>query len=332
MQLSFSIIAAAIVRTVASGLIYTQSSIDDAVDHTPIVRDLNSNAILNSPRPAQGFDDDDQASAIDWATYTNKGGAFMCGLLATDQSAGQLLRDARTPPSAASLWRGDLKQELSTWYWHVNGRPTYNCKLDDYWYIASVATEAYYEFGINTKGGAIFNFYLESPKFAASSLWYNSRKDADPGDLPQLRALSDILWGYWNRDNPNIKNIRYFFMIGIANPTTNQLIASILHNAGRELSEWPGASFATATDEGHALLGSPNGAAFAYFLMQHKAELGYKIITKVTVFQPDTDDPVDIVDPSLVFHVEEAPEPPAEGAVGTTRDSGAKHIMDQQIG
>lgn len=137
MQLSFFIIAAAILRTIASGLIYTQSSIDDAVDHTPIVRDLNSNAILNSPPPAQGFEYDDQASAIDWATYTNKGGALTCGLLATDQSAGQLLRDARTPPSAASLWCGDLKQELSTWYWHVNGRPNYSCKLDDYWYIAS---------------------------------------------------------------------------------------------------------------------------------------------------------------------------------------------------
>lgn len=49
--------------------------------------------------------------------------------------------------------------------------------------------------------------------------------------------------------------------------------------------------------------GSPNGAAFAYFLMQHKAQLGQKVITKVTVFRPENDDDVDFVDASLCFHV-----------------------------
>jgi hypothetical protein len=44
-------------------------------------------------------------------------------------------------------------------------------------------------------------------------------------------------------------------MLGISNDLTNQLIASCLKNAKKELKEWPGASFATDTDEGHALLG-----------------------------------------------------------------------------
>lgn len=37
--------------------------------------------------------------------------------------------------------------------------------------------------------------------------------------------------------------------------------------------------------------------------MQHKAQLGQKIITKVTVFRPENDDDVDFVDASLCFHV-----------------------------
>lgn len=59
--------------------------------------------------------------------------------------------------------------------------------------------------------------------------------------------------------------------------------------------------------------GSPNGAAFAYFLMQHKAQLGDKTITKVTVIRPENEDPIDLVDPSLVFHVANVPPPPANG-------------------
>ena len=54
--------------------------------------------------------------------------------------------------------------------------------------------------------------------------------------------------------------------------------------------------------------GSPNGAAFAYFLVQHKAQLGPKIITKITIIRPETDDENDFVDPSLVFQVGDAPQ------------------------
>jgi hypothetical protein len=44
-------------------------------------------------------------------------------------------------------------------------------------------------------------------------------------------------------------------MIGVSNDLTNNLIASCLRNAKKQLSEWPGTEFSTATDEGHALLG-----------------------------------------------------------------------------
>lgn len=74
----------------------------------------------------------------------------------------------------------------------------------------------------------------------------------------------------------------------------------------KEMSEWPGTQFDTNTDEGHALLDSPSGAAFAYFLMQHKRELGRKRIRKVTVFKAKTDDDTAFVNPCLAFHVSDA--------------------------
>ena len=89
-------------------------------------------------RPAQGFDTDETASEADWIKFSNKGGALMCGLLGTDETAGQQLRDTRSPPSAASEWRGDLKQELSTWYWRERDPTRSGCEMDEFWQIPTV--------------------------------------------------------------------------------------------------------------------------------------------------------------------------------------------------
>ena len=54
--------------------------------------------------------------------------------------------------------------------------------------------------------------YRISPQSAATLYW-----DHEPhkSELPALRSSADLLWGLWFRDNPNIKNIRYFWSQGI---------------------------------------------------------------------------------------------------------------------
>jgi len=126
------------------------------------------------------------------------------------------------------------------------------------------ATKAHFEFGINTKGGAIYGLFLESPQASAKTIWGGGTKEPNKNDLPQLRAFSDIIWGFWVRNNPNIKNIRYFFMIAISNEVTNQIIASCLRDRNTELSEWPGTDFSTSTDQGHALLGKSRSTPMTY--------------------------------------------------------------------
>ncbi|UPX16374.1 uncharacterized protein EKO05_0006781 [Ascochyta rabiei] len=204
----------------------------------------------------QGFFDDDMASDADWKKFTDKGCALAYGLNGNDQEAGLQMGDKRTPPSAASPWTGDLNQELQTWEWSIVDPTTYSCKMNDHWKISEAmrslglnskskpeggeiacyrvehwdpkaGTPAInqwytvdgieYQFGTNTEGGAIFGFFLESPVYAASNTWFGGRKPANPSKLPQLRAFSDILWGYWVRENPNVRNIRFFFMMGISN-------------------------------------------------------------------------------------------------------------------
>jgi hypothetical protein len=102
---------------------------------------------------------------------------------------------------------------------------------------------------------AIFGTYLDGPRSAARRVWHANAKDPDLGLLPRLRSFSDILWAYWVRDNPDVKNIRYLIMLGISNDETNQLIASALKNVGAKLGEWPGTEFGTEGVEGKALLG-----------------------------------------------------------------------------
>jgi hypothetical protein len=134
-------------------------------------------------------------------------------------------------------------------------------------------------------------------------LWY---RKAAPEELPALRALSDIFWAYWLRDNPNTANIHYFWMMDIANTDTEEIIVRALHNVKKSISSWPGVTFTMDTEEGMAILGSANGAVFAWFLIQHKEQLGNKWIPKVTTFVDDRG--LMNRGAHLIFYVEAAPE------------------------
>lgn len=52
-------------------------------------------------------------------------------------------------------------------------------------------------------------------------------------------------------------------------------------------------------------LGSPLGASMAYFLLQHKAELGIKTVTSATIFRDDDTDPNYPPDIQLLFRIED---------------------------
>lgn len=102
---------------------------------------------------------------------------------------------------------------------------------------------------------AIFAFNVQSPETAAKSYSGWKTDKIDRNDLPQLRALSDLLWGLWNRDNADVKNIKYFFMIGIINVATNALMATALKKENAALNAWPGVKISMETDQGKAMLG-----------------------------------------------------------------------------
>ncbi|KAF2634447.1 hypothetical protein P280DRAFT_463555 [Massarina eburnea CBS 473.64] len=163
------------------------------------------------------------------------------------------------------------------------------------------STGADIEIAVNPVQGVIFQQYVNSPKTMARNIW---NKEPSNDELPKLRALSDVMWGAWNRDNSNLKNIHYFWVQGVGNTRTKAAIARALKSVNKSLEKWPGTTFSMSDDAGLALLGSENGACFGFFLATHKAELGGNLyIEKVTVFRKDGSGNVD---PDLVFHVKDA--------------------------
>lgn len=121
-----------------------------------------------------------------------------------------------------------------------------------------------------------------------------------------------MYWGHWIRDNPNVKNLRVYGAQNVVNDATSLLVSRAFQNYNVEaLTPWPGQSFEATTDEGKAIIGSPIGGTIAHMLIRHKAELGIKHITKVTVvmrdypkggfgskYKPDV---------HLFFHIEDVP-------------------------
>lgn len=168
---------------------------------------------------------------------------------------------------------------------------------------AYTTTGARHTFTINPKDGVIIGQNLLDPATAAA---YNWGRNPKPEELPKLQRLSDIFWGHWVRENPDISNIRYFWMMNVVNQETVEILARALHDAGKKYAPWPGTTFDMDSDAGKAILGSANGAVFAWFLIQHEEQLGNKWIPKVTVFLPDKGRRGQ--EAHLIFNVEKVPE------------------------
>lgn len=104
-------------------------------------------------------------------------------------------------------------------------------------------------------GGAIIAKNINSPRSAVQEKGIWDRK-ADPDELPDLQYLSDVYWGYWARDNPDLKNFRIYGAHHVINDDTVLLVTRALRNKGKsKLERWPGVEFERGTKEHLALIG-----------------------------------------------------------------------------
>jgi hypothetical protein len=137
----FSIVAVTVALLChATARVHPSHSTDHTNTQQPARAEVEENgvegygSIFTRQEPA--FFDDDLASAEDFKKATDKGGALTCAMAGTDRTAGLMLKDTRTPPSAASVWTGDLRQELSTWYWHSVDTSSKACQINEFWKLS----------------------------------------------------------------------------------------------------------------------------------------------------------------------------------------------------
>jgi len=126
------------------------------------------------------------------------------------------------------------------------------------------------------------------------------------GELPALMRSSDIMWAMWEHAVPasQLRELQIFASLTITNPTTLALISHAFGDMGGELGE-KATVFKMDTEQGKALLSSPNGAGFAHFLIQRKGQLGLKRIFSVAVVRSSTS----WHSPCMVFVVEDLEKP-----------------------
>jgi hypothetical protein len=77
-----------------------------------------------------------------------------------------------------------------------------------------------------------------------------------------LKASSDIIFAYWLRDNPNPKNLKYYFCNYITNGETLAIIATILKAKGHATPPyWPGVALLFKTVESEQYTADQEAAA-----------------------------------------------------------------------
>lgn len=125
-------------------------------------------------------------------------------------------------------------------------------------------TGAYSVIGVNARDGVISFLDVRSAEKGASMTWGVEKPPIN--ELPKLRQISDLAWGFWNRAHPgkeNLNQISKFLVHDIINQDTLDLIKRALatykvpdgQQRYTRLPKWPGLVFDIETEEGKAMLG-----------------------------------------------------------------------------
>jgi hypothetical protein len=102
---------------------------------------------------------------------------------------------------------------------------------------------------------------------------------------PEPRRVSDVYFLMWKKyaKPSELHQIKYFVRNHAINKTSKQIAVSAV---GDDIPEWANhKDFDMKAPQRQAILASPNGSAIAWFLINHKNDLGVKAVTKVSVFK-----------------------------------------------
>jgi hypothetical protein len=128
--------------------------------------------------------------------------------------------------------------------------------------------------------GGIIGDDNESPLHSANS------NGIPPSSVPDLRNWSDAVALHWKNETSKPENLNWIIRAHVVNDETRNIVVEALRKKKLpNIPSFPGKyTFSMDTDEGLAMLGTPNGAAGGWMLAEHRAIFGIKTIESVTVW------------------------------------------------
>ncbi|KAI4237975.1 MAG: hypothetical protein LQ352_007904 [Teloschistes flavicans] len=140
-------------------------------------------------------------------------------------------------------------------------------------------TGAFYSCAYSVRTSLIIASDTESPTSRLKRGDPSITDDEIARRIPPLNRLSDAMWTVWkDLSGDNIQNARLLRYIGrsnVVNDDSKAIMQKIFTKAkSSETVPWPGLTYTMYDEQGQALLGTPNGIATAYLLIDHHTILG----------------------------------------------------------
>ena len=134
------------------------------------------------------------------------------------------------------------------------------------------ATGAVYEQLYNAAAGVIVAIHNESPEHVMAP--------PPASQLVPLRKWSDVVYLTWTHvcstatPPADPKGLKYILRVNVVNWNSRDAVERVIGGDLETLTDWPGTSIDPSSEEGLALLGTPNGNGIGWLFLQHKSTLG----------------------------------------------------------
>lgn len=146
---------------------------------------------------------------------------------------------------------------------------------------------AHFEISYVPTFSAIVVNNMNSPRNQVKQRFKNNIAEADiEKRVPPLNRFSDVMWTVWSTISKSPNGLRFIGHDNISNDNTFGIMKEIFEKGeAKGPVNWPGLKFGIDTEEGMALLGTPNGIGTARLLIDRAGKLGRRI-PEIYIFSP----------------------------------------------
>lgn len=153
--------------------------------------------------------------------------------------------------------------------------------------IAQQVTMAYYQNSVFPNSG----LYIANQNFGPDYMRTQFGMDEDDAPTPPMWRFSDFAFVQWDevcRASSNCQPIQYFLRHHVVYPPSFDVARQALRGKNfATIPTWANRAVFTPDDDDDgffAILAGAHGSGAAYFLLQHKAQLGLRRISEITVW------------------------------------------------